>query len=127
VAEALKQLLDLGPSFRAERESIQPVAEERYERQVVRIALLAGDNGLIRDATFHRCDIKGPAVVVPLGKTVFEHTRVDGDEDAIWWETRPGRDRVIGAIALQDCTVTDCHLMNVGIAGPREMLRAFRS
>jgi len=102
------------------------MAGERYERQVVRIALLAGDNGVVRDTTFERCDIKGPAVVVPLGKTVFEHTRLDGDEDSILWETRPGRDRVIGAIAFQDCTVTDCRLMNVGIAGPPDVIQAFR-
>src|SRR5829696_12435 len=46
------------------------MAVNRYEGQVVRIALFAGDNGLIRGRTFERCDIKGPAVIVPLGTTV---------------------------------------------------------
>lgn len=103
------------------------MADTRREGEVVRIALLAGDEGVIRDTTFERCDIKGPAVLVLLGKTALEHNRLDGSPDALLWEIPPDRSQVIGAIAIHDCTFTGCHFMNVGFAGPREVLDAFRS
>jgi hypothetical protein len=97
-----------------------------YEREVVRIALIAGDEGVIRDTTFEGCDIKGPAVLMPLEKTVLEHNRFDGDADALLWEVPPERPRVIGAIGLENCRFTGCHFMDVGIAGPRNLIDRFR-
>jgi hypothetical protein len=99
---------------------------DRYEGEVVRIALLAGDEGIVRNATFERCDIKGPAVVVPLRKTVIEHNRFDGG-DAVLWEVPPERPEVVGAIGLEDCTFTGCHFMKVGIAGPPELIAKFKA
>ena len=107
------------------RTADRPMAGNRFQGQVVRIALFAGDPGVIRDATFERCHIKGPAVMVPIGKTVMEHNRFDGTADALLWEIPPERSKVIGAIALENCTFTECHFMNIGIAGPPDLIRAF--
>lgn len=101
------------------------MAGNRFQGQVVRIALFAGDGAVIRDATFESCDVRGPAVLVPTGKTVMEHNRFDGTADALLWEIPPDRSNVIGAIALENCTFTGCHFMNIGIAGPPDVIRAF--
>lgn len=100
------------------------MAGNRYEEQVVRIALFGG-GGPIRGRTFERCDIRGPAVVVPSGKTVSEYNTFDGSADAVLWEIPPDRSKVIGAIALEDCTFIRCRFANIGIAGPRDVIRAF--
>jgi len=100
------------------------MAGNRYEQQVVRIALFAGD-GRIRGETFERCDIRGPAVIVPLGKTVSEHNSFDGTADAVLWEIPPERSRLIGAVALESCTFIRCRFTNIGIAGPGDLIRAF--
>src|SRR5215207_970991 len=100
------------------------MAGNRYEEQVVRTALFAGDGGVIRDTTFERCDINGPAVMVPIGKTVMEDNGFDGTADAFLWEIPPERSNVIGVIALENCTFTECHFMNIGIAGSPDVIRA---
>jgi hypothetical protein len=92
-----------------------------HEGEVIRIALLAGDEGVIQNQSFERCDIKGPAVVLPL-ESVLEHNRIDGPPDAVLWEIPPPRTHVIGAIALQNCRFTGCHFMNIGFAGSREFI-----
>jgi hypothetical protein len=99
---------------------------EPHEGEVIRIALLAGDDGVIRNSTFERCDIKGPAVIIPQGECAFEHNRLDGDEEGIFWEIGPDRQTALGAIAVVNCRFTGCHFMNVGIAGPPELIAQFK-
>jgi hypothetical protein len=98
-----------------------------YEGDVVRLALLAGDDGVIRDMSFERCDVKGPAVVVPTGKTVLEHNRILGNADALFWVIPPERPTVIGAIGLENCRFTGCEFTNVGFAGPPELIDRLRN
>jgi hypothetical protein len=103
------------------------VATNRYEREVVRIAQVAQDDGVIRDTDFESCDVRGPAILVPLGGTVIENNRFNAhDFEAVLWEVAPERSRVIGAIGLENCRITGCQLTNVGIAGPADLLAQFR-
>jgi hypothetical protein len=46
--------------------------------------------------------------------------------DEILWEIPADRPRVIGAVAVENCTFTGCHFMNVGIAGQRDLIARFR-
>ncbi len=39
----------------------------KFENEVVRIAELAGDDGVIDGHTFERCEIRGPAVLESSG------------------------------------------------------------
>ena len=57
---------------------------------------------------------------------VFEHNRLDGNEDALLWEIGADRPSIIGAVGIQNCRFTGCHFMNVGIAGPRNVIDQFR-
>ena len=98
---------------------------ERYEREVVRIALVASDEGVVRDAVFEGCDIKGPAVIVPQGCTI-EHSTFRGDADALFWEIPRERPRVLGAVLAERCTFTGCTFENVGFAGPPELIAAMK-
>lgn len=99
---------------------------DTYTAEVVRIALLAGDDGVVRNMVFERCDIKGPAVLVFQNSTV-EHNTFRGDADALFWEIGEDRSAVLGAILLDTCRFTGCTFENVGIAGTREALAPFRN
>jgi hypothetical protein len=99
----------------------------RYEREVVRIAQVAEDEGVIRDTIFEGCDVRGPAILVPLEGTVIENNRFNADDfDAVLWEVAPDRSRVIGAIGLENCRFTGCQFTQVGIAGPADVIAQFR-
>jgi hypothetical protein len=102
-------------------------AMEKFENEVIRIALLAGDEGVIRDTAFERCDIKGPAVLAPMGETVIEHNHFEGDPDALLWEVPAQRTNVIGAVGVENCRFTGCHFLGVGLAGPTDFLKQFRN
>ncbi len=97
----------------------------RYVREVVRMPLLAGDEGVVRDMAFEGCDIKGPAVLVPQGSTI-EHSTFRGDADALFWEIPRERSRVIGAVLVERCIFTGCTFENVGFAGPPEFIAALK-
>jgi hypothetical protein len=98
---------------------------EQFENEVIRPALIAGDEGVIRDMAFERCDIKGPAIFVLVDQVAMEHNRFDGDRAALFWEIGPDRPRVIGAIAVENCRFVGCHFMQIGIAGPTDLIAMF--
>ena len=101
--------------------------DKAYRGRVVRLTELAGDDGILEGFTFDDCTIRGPAVVVPQGTTTFAHSNLGGDLDAILWEIPPERPRVTGAILAVDCTFEGCTFVNVGFAGPPELMTMFRS
>ena len=98
---------------------------EQFENEVIRPALIAGDEGVIRDMAFERCVIQGPAVLVLVDDVAMEHNRFDGDKAAIFWEIGPDRPGVIGAIGLEDCRFVGCRFTQIGIAGPADVLAMF--
>jgi hypothetical protein len=100
---------------------------ERYEKEVIQIALLAGSDGVVRDATFEGCQINGPAVIAPMG-TDFKHNTFNAaSEDALLWELPPDRTQIVGAVAIEGGSFLGCTFSMVGIVGPKELLDGFRS
>ena len=96
-----------------------------YRDAVIRVAELAGEQGVLEGFVFEGCDLKGPAVLVPQGSN-FANSNVVGDPDALLWEIPPDRPQVIGAILVRNCTFEGCTFLNVGFAGPPEFVREFR-
>ena len=96
-----------------------------YRDAVIRIAELAGEQGVLEGFVFEGCDLKGPAVVVPQGSN-FANTNLVGDPDALLWEIPPDRPEVIGAILVRNCTFEGCTFINVGLAGSPEFIEQIR-
>ena len=96
-----------------------------YRDAVIRVAELAGEQGVLEGFVFEGCDLKGPAVLVPQGSN-FANSNVVGDPDALLLEIPPDRPQVIGAILVRNCTFEGCTFLNVGFAGPPEFVREFR-
>jgi hypothetical protein len=96
-----------------------------YRNAVIRIADLAGEQGVLEGFVFEGCDLKGPAVLVPQGSN-FANSSVVGNPDALLWEIPPDRSEVIGAILVRNCTFEGCTFINVGLAGPPEFVQQLR-
>lgn len=97
-----------------------------YRNAEVVLTEIAGENGYIRGDRFFDCRLKGPAVVVIKPPLTFSNNDMGPDPDAVLWELDPHRPEVVGAIAMEDCVVEGCTLVNVGIAGPPALLNQFR-
>jgi hypothetical protein len=102
------------------------MAGMKFENETVRIAVLADDEGAIRDAEFRTCEIKGPALIAPFD-CVFDSPKWHGDLDAIIWEVPPERGPIIGAIELRDCRFHACTFVNVGLAVTPELAAQVRA
>jgi hypothetical protein len=98
-----------------------------FEREVVRIALVAGDECTVTDMTFDGCDIKGPAVLFLREDVGFVGSNFRGNADALLWEIPPERTQIIGAIEVARCKFNGCTFEGVGFAGPREFTEMMRA
>jgi hypothetical protein len=97
------------------------MTKDVFQREVVRLALVAGDEGVIREMEFIDCQIKGPAVVL-LSGCRLSHNNIRGDQSALRWDVDPARSRVIGAVLIENCVFTGCTFENVGFTGSVELL-----
>jgi hypothetical protein len=91
---------------------------DTHTAEVIRIALLAGDEGAIRDTEFVDCDIHGPAVLYSAEGGKISSCSWDGDFDSVIWALGPTRQRIVGAVALERCSFVGCRFRNVGLAVP---------
>ena len=98
----------------------------RYRDQTVRLADLAALEDVLSGLTFENCEIVGPAVVVLLGDTKVADCHWTGDADAVLWPAH-GREQVVGAIGLKDCTITGCQFFRVGMLVPDDQLPMVRA
>ena len=89
--------------------------------------LVAPEHPVLTEFQFLRCQLLGPAVLAPLGSTEFSGCTFDspGNFSTLFWEIAPGTTQVVGAIALQDCTFTECKFSGIGIAGPAFLKEQF--
>lgn len=102
--------------------------DKTLRNRVVKIMDLVSKEGGLEGYTFLNCQINGPAVLAFLDAVRFQHNSFDTpDWDAVLWEVLPSRPRVIGAIGVTNCNFDGCRLTHIGIAGPPELLRQFRS
>jgi hypothetical protein len=97
-----------------------------FRGEVVRLAELAGDEGVIEGVHFEDCHVKGPVVLVVQGDFSLVKNEIEGDPDAFLWEIPPDRERVIGAVLIKDSTFEGCVFSNVGLAGPPEIIERIR-
>lgn len=97
-----------------------------YREQTVRLADLASLDDVLTELTFENCEIVGPAVVVLLGDTKVTDCHWTGDPDAVLWPAH-GREQVVGAIGLRDCTITGCQFFRVGMLVPDDQLPIVRA
>lgn len=103
--------------------SLPPSTGDRHHRDVVvRMTELTVTTHEIVGETFSNCRIIGPAVLVPLEGTKFLHCSWDAPgANAIYWEIPPGRNFVVGAVAIINCTFSSCSFSGIGLAGPPEL------
>ena len=103
-----------------------PGERPTYRDQTVRLSDLVALQDVIDGITFENCEIHGPAVVVLMGETKMTDCHWSGDADAIIWPSH-GRTYVVGAIGLNDCTISGCEFYRVGILVPDDQMDAVRS
>lgn len=115
--------------FRAQRKGryVERVANRTYRDRVIRITELAGDRGVIENARFIGCDIKGPGVIVLKDSTLSDSNLGGPSADAVLWEIPPTRPVVVGAILAQGCEFDRCTFMNIGFAGPPDLIAQMRA
>jgi hypothetical protein len=82
-----------------------------FKGQPVALAGVAGDACAIRKTHFADCDIKGPAVMIPM-RSEFGGCTFAGSLDSVVWCV--SQKAVSGAILVEDCTFLDCRFENVG-------------
>ncbi len=96
-----------------------------YEDQTVRIADLAADALALEGLEFERCEIVGPAVIIPSGCMFVRcsYGVLDDDPGTLLW---PLPSPIMqGAVLLQGCSFTDCGFRRVGLALAPEDVAAF--
>lgn len=94
--------------------------QHSYVNETVRIRDLTGDPpGAVRDSVFFRCQIVGPAVIVPSSADVdFSGCDFDGTPETSLWITGE-RDEPDGAIPVQRCRFISCTFRGIEISGRR--------
>ncbi len=104
--------------------TVPPTGNRQFRNEVIRIAELTVTTMVLERLEFLGCRILGPAVLVPQGETSFMHSGWDSPTaDAIFWEIPPTRPVIIGAVAVVDCTFSNCTFSMIGLAGPPELRR----
>jgi hypothetical protein len=90
----------------------------------IRIADLAIENTYIRNKTFERCELWGPAVVILSGNTVVNHLSMgipslENMNDIFVDTTNP---RILGAVTFDNCVFRSCGLHLVGFIGDNDTM-----
>jgi hypothetical protein len=102
------------------------IEAKQLSDRVVHLSQLAGEKGLLDGITFIGCDIKGPAVLVLQACTLSNCNLGGPSPDAVLWEVPATRSVIVGAILAARCVFEKCTFMNIGIAGPPELIRQIR-
>ena len=101
-------------------------SDRTYRSQTVRLADLTVISDLIENVTFENCIIEGPAVIALMGQGTLRDCGFDGDLESLIWIVPAEREKVIGAIAMIDCTLVGCTLRRIGLAVPEADLDHIR-
>lgn len=100
--------------------------DHQFRDEVVRIAELTVNTSTLEDYEFSNCRIIGPAILGFLEDlTVVGCTWNAPGLDAIFWEVPPERGPVIGIVAVQRCTFSNCRFEEIGVAGPPDLRPIF--
>jgi hypothetical protein len=126
--ERLSSVGSVDEKPRLERIGPVDVEKREFRNEAVRIADLTVNAELIANRVFENCQILGPAVLAPLGRTTISHSGFDGDvfEDFAW-PVPDERQQLIGAVAVVDCEFFKCRFVQIGIAFPESLHEQLRS
>lgn len=103
-----------------------PWKDERHiTHRSFRLIDLVEEEPVIMGKTFEDCTIYGPAVLLPVERTIMEHNSFNGTSEGIFWEIPDDRNYIIGAVGLVDCTFRRCNFHGIGISGKRPLLEQF--
>lgn len=100
---------------------------QTYRDTTVRLCEAVGDGWLIENATFERCEIAGPAIVMFEGENSLTNTTFGGRPDDILYRVPEDRRGFSGVILLRGCTIHGCRFDNVGFMGPSDFVRYIRN
>jgi hypothetical protein len=99
-----------------------PLTGDRtFRNDVVRLADLTVQGITVDGYEFVNCRIMGPAVVVLQDSSIVSCGWDGPDVNSIFWEVPDTRPLVIGAIAVINCTFSNCRFEGVGVAGPPQL------
>lgn len=93
-----------------------------FSGRVIRLVDMAGADAKIKGKTFERCVIRGPAVIVPTGTSVFQNNRMERNP-IIRLDAK--QEKIFGAIEVVDCSFRECEFSFVGITGQPALLEKF--
>jgi hypothetical protein len=109
------------------RREVNALQRRVFQNETIYLPDLAR-TGVIVNATFENCDLRGPAVVGLLGNVRIEGLMFgieNNDIETILWEVPEGAYK-IGAIGLQDPTILGGRTEALGFIGTRLQLDAIR-
>ena len=95
-------------------------------RMTIRLADLADSNNNVRNRTFEDCDIYGPGVVITKGIAVLADCTFDEAFDSVTWQLPEQQKKIIGAIALVDCSIRNCRFHRIGVVVPPHLMDKWR-
>lgn len=94
---------------------------------LVRIADEARADWIVEGRVFEDCIILGPAVLLPFGVNEITGGLIEGDPEAIFWESdQPGRG-LTGAVVIKNCTFKNCRFVRIGFVGESGSLEKLRA
>lgn len=89
--------------------------------ETVPIRVLALSDGCLKNRRFQKCQMMGPAVLVPVRNVSISGNHFGGPPQSVVWAI-PDKSIVIGAIGLVDCVFVECTFQNVAFAAPAEIV-----
>lgn len=89
------------------------------------IADLVREGNSIRNRTFERCTMHGPAMVAIFNSVLPGQTYI-GRPDELLWETDMHPKAKIGVILIENCVLRDCTFVGIGVAGTSVEIQAMR-
>ena len=106
---------------------VEPI-QTRFEDSSLRVTeLVSPEHPVLVEFTFVRCQILGPAVLVPMGCS-FVSCAWDspgGDWSTLFWDLGEEARVVVGAIALHGCRFENSRFSEIGVAGPPALRELF--
>lgn len=100
--------------------------ENHSNEDVVYLARIAGEEGVIKDRVFRDCRVVGPAVLLIDGEFEIYSNQFENTPEEFLWELSDERTRVAGAILVQNSSFEGCTFTNVGFAGHTPFIRQMR-
>jgi len=96
------------------------------QRDHIRLADDADEQGLIEDRTYEDAVILGPAMLVPVGEVTLDSNEFLADPKGLFIEFPEGAP-IQGGIGLRNVTFRRCEFRNVAIAGPPQLIAQLRA